>query len=98
MAELGGNESPVNCQPPEMREPAPAGSQSIPFVENSKVVNRASVVVPPRNQVMVELSSAIFSEGGSLLSSRPRLLRGCAASDPKYPPTKILPSFWTASV
>src|ERR1035438_5651885 len=53
---MGGRAIPVNCHPPGTRCPAPRLVQSTPLVEVSKVASQASGLVPPRSQVMLELS------------------------------------------
>src|ERR1017187_2391976 len=55
MVALAGSETPVNCQPPEMRTPLPTLFQVVPLVETSKEVRQTSGPVPPRCQVIFEL-------------------------------------------
>ena len=55
MVKLLGRETLLNRQPPEMRAGAARAFQVLPLVETSKVARQTSGLVPPRNQVILEL-------------------------------------------
>src|SRR6266481_5738458 len=69
---LVGRVSPVSCQPPGMRMPAPRLVHAVPSGEYSKVVRQTSGLVPPRVQVTVEPSKVRLWVAGPVLLSRPR--------------------------
>src|SRR5438128_2121069 len=90
MVPFVGRESPVTCQPPATRVPAPIGKKSVAFVEASKLVRHTSGPAPARNQVIVEPSKERVSVAGSVLFRRPMCGRAWPASAEKYPPARIL--------
>src|SRR5437870_3647542 len=83
---LAGMLNPLTCQPPGIREPISALTQSSPSAEKSKAVYEISGPVPPRSQVIVEPSWLRLCVGGPVLFSRPKALRGCPPRVANCPP------------
>src|SRR6266581_2843658 len=81
-----GSASPVSCQPPRMRMPAPRFVHAAPSGEDSKVVRQTSGLVPPRIHVRVEPSKVRLWMADPVLLSRPMYLRLCPPSVVKLPP------------
>src|SRR5207245_1520125 len=97
MVVLVGRANPASCQPPGMRMPPPRSVHELPpSGEYSKVVRQTSGLVPPRVQLRVEPSKVRLWVAGSVLWTRPILLRLCPPSVAKLPPTRIFPSACTA--